>query len=264
MNMTRPLSYLSEFLEEYPLYSKFGTDQPAVAEDLDGLHFNFHCKKEKATRGFMLKATGSSSSRKQTLLDSQPAFTEMYTGICQSCEDYKVDIIINGGTQEEHPKYFLRKIGQYPPPQSIGPRIPAEIARFLDRNEAELYSKAVQCIEFELGVAAFSYFSKLLPGSIEKMAHKISNDNEIAGALRTYKKNGERIAAIEAITILVPDRLKEHGANALLVLCDACIEKQEILSEEEYLKKSKNIDLLFRYLAKKIDANTSSSLNTSK
>src|SRR5215813_10839873 len=117
--MNKPNSSLSQFIEEYPLYSKFGTDQPIEAADLDNLVFNFFCKKEKELQPFRLtSATRNGNDAHQGHHHSSSEgsaidFTEIFTGICQSCEGDKVNIIINGSGQKEKPKYFIRKIGQY-------------------------------------------------------------------------------------------------------------------------------------------------------
>src|SRR3970040_1885633 len=125
MNIQFPLSYLSEFLEEYPLYSKFGINQPAEVSDLNGLQFNFFCKNENefhffkleqasAHNGIQNKSTIDDLSRKDQFAENTKIdFTEIFIGTCQSCKAYKINLIISGGSQKEKPKYFLRKIGQY-------------------------------------------------------------------------------------------------------------------------------------------------------
>jgi hypothetical protein len=53
--MNKPASSLSQFIEEYPLYTKFGINQPIEAADLGNLTFNFFCKNEKEIRLFKLE-----------------------------------------------------------------------------------------------------------------------------------------------------------------------------------------------------------------
>jgi hypothetical protein len=93
--MNKPNSSLSQFIEEYPLYSKFGTDQPIEAADLNNLAFNFFCKKEKEIQPFRLEPivhngngvdhpdSASSSVNGHLAEGAIIDFTEMFSGVCQ-------------------------------------------------------------------------------------------------------------------------------------------------------------------------------------
>jgi hypothetical protein len=260
---------LSQFIEEYPLYSKFGTDQPLEAAELSNLAFNFFCKQEKEIQPFRLTATihnGAAHSfthvpdslTEGAIID----FTEMFTGICQSCEKYTMNIIISGASQKEKPKYFIRKIGQYPAPESSSIKLPPELSDFLNDEDGEFYRKGLKNLEMEQGLGAFSYFRKMLENQMERIIETLSNPysqdgNKIAEAIAAYRKEPQKSKLIEDITYYLPDNLKEHGANILLVLCDTASVDIRGLTEKECIKKSKDVDTLFRYLIRRINEGNS-------
>lgn len=265
--MNKPNSSLSQFIEEYPLYSKFGTDQPIEAADLNNLVFNFYCKHEKEIQPFRLSATthnghAHNSAAFNTIPDSSIEgaridFTQLFTGVCQSCEKYHMNIIISGASQKEKPKYFIRKIGQYPAPESSIAKLPIELAEFLTEEDCELYRKGLKNLELEQGIGAFSYLRKMIENEIGRVIEALSdpyspNGNKIAEAVAVYNKDGQRSRSIEDITKYLPENLKEHGANILLVLSDTVSIDVRGLTEKECIKKSKDIDTLFRYITKKI------------
>jgi hypothetical protein len=168
-------------------------------------------------------------------------------------------IIISGGTQKEKPKYFIRKIGQYPAPEAAGVKLPKEISDFLDDEGREFYRKGLKNLELEYGIGAIAYFKKMIETEIEKIVEAISNPyshdgNKIAEAIAAYKKDQQKSKLIEDITPYLPQSLKEHGANILLMLHDAASIGIHELTEKECIKKSKDIDTLFRYLIRKINA----------
>ena len=267
--MNKTVSSLSQFIEEYPLYSKFGVNQPIEAADLAGLEFNFFCNNEKQIQLFKLAAAkhngvahpGSVSpgvSRVHLPEGAIIDFTELFSGICQSCGNYKISLIISGGTQNENPKYFIRKIGQYPAPEASVAKLPKEVFDFLSDEDRELYRKGLKNLELGYGLGAFAYFKRMIENEIGKIIETISNpyspqSNRIAEVVAAYKTDQQKSKLIEDITPHLPESLKEHGANILLLLNDTVLTPLHELTEEECIKKSKDIDTLFRYLLKKIN-----------
>ena len=271
MNIPIILSYLSEFISEYPLYSKFGIDQPLQVEDLNNLEFNFLCKNEEKIQPFRLEATSyrvlarfNSNGAAEAIPhghlmeETNAGFTEMFSGVCQSCKNYKVTITVSSGTQKEKPKYFIRKIGQYPPPGDPEIKLPKEIHYFLNDEAREFYSKALKNLESGYGTGAFAYFKRMIENEIERIIETIANhyspgSKKIAEAVAAYTQDQQRSKLVEEITAYLPESLKEHGANILLLLHDAASSDMHELTEEEYIKKSKDIDTMFRYLVKKLN-----------
>jgi hypothetical protein len=260
--MSTPGSSLSQFIEEYPLYSRFGTDQPIEAADLDNLAFNFFCQKEKEVQPFRLSIPSSNGNGIHP--SSQPhhsaeGFTEIFTGVCQSCEEYKITVVINAASGEEPPRYFIRKIGQDPAPESTAVKLPDDVAGFLDDEGRECYRKALSNLEFDYGVGTLAYIKKMLANGVDKIIEALSNTYSDAGgkfaeAFNSYKQDGQRTKFIEEATPHFPESLKEHGASSLLVLYDALSLSVQDLTEKECIKKSKDIDTLFRYMTRKLNA----------
>jgi hypothetical protein len=265
--MNKPNSSLSQFIEEHPLYSKFGTDQPIEAADLENLVFNFFCKHEKEVQPFRLGSAthngnshpGSTSAPIVQSLNEGAIidFTQMFTGVCQSCEKYHVNIIISGVTQKEKPKYFIRKIGQYPAPESSIVKLPNDMSDFLNEENCELYRKGLKNLELEYGIGALSYFRKMIENQLDRIIGALSDPyspdgHKIAEAVAAYKKDQQKSKLIEDITQYLPRNLKEHGANILLVLCDAASMDIDEFTEKQCIKKAKDIDTIVRYLVRKI------------
>ena len=181
----------------------------------------------------------------------------MFTGICQSCQSYKVTIIINGAMQREQPTYFIRKIGQYPEPETLAVRIPDELYSFLNEEGRAFYRGALKNIEFEYGNGAILYFRKVIKLELERIMEAMANpyssgSNKLAEVFSSYERDGQKTKFIEEATPLLPKSLQEHGAGIILMLHDVLSINLVDLAEREYLKKAKDVDSLFRYLMRKI------------
>lgn len=259
--MDKPNSSLSQFIEEYPLYVKFGIDQPAEIADLSNLAFNFFCGEEKEVQPFRLSvglpAAIEPMHNGSPLETGKTSFTEIFTGICRSCESYKIKIVINAAVQKESPKYFLRKIGQFPAPDLTGARLPDELSYFLHDESRSFYIKALKNLDMECGSGALSYFLRVIRNEMERIVEIMANplthgSHQIAELYASYKQSGIRSKFIEEVTPLLPKSLHEHGANIIVVLHDTLSVTIPDLSEHDSLKKAKDIDSLFRYLVKRI------------
>jgi hypothetical protein len=267
--MNKPNSSLSQFIEEYPLYSKFGTDQPIEAADLNNLVFNFFCKVENEIQPFRLGTTFHNNVDHPApvrpihqAIAEETDFTEMFTGICQSCEKFKMNIIICGESQHEKPRYFIRKIGQYPAPESPMVKLPSDILGLLDEDSRESYRRAMKNLEWGYGAGALTYFSKMMKQQIGRIIEALSNlyfpgGNKIADAFMAYNEKKQKTKFIEEITPHLPETLKQHGANILMVLNDAASMNIQDLAEQDCMKRARDIDTLFRYLARRISAEIS-------
>ena len=183
----------------------------------------------------------------------------MFTGVCQSCVTYTVNIIISGGNQKEKPKYFIRKIGQYPAPEASMAKLPDEISYFLNDESRELYRRRVKKLRTgNIGMGALAYFRRMIQNELEKIIEAISNPysltaNKISRShCLPISKTAQKTKFIEEITPFLPKSLKDHGANSLSMLYDAASMGIDELTEKECIKKSKDIDTLFRYLVRKI------------
>jgi hypothetical protein len=257
------------FIESYPLYTKFEVSEFLEAEDIDNIRINLFCKKENKNQTFKLEATSDEMANKGRMFTSTLApdyiaaeeivdFTENYIGLCQSCEDYKINVIINGFTEYDKKtgkKFYLKKIGQLPAPEM---KIPREILDFLNEDDRQFYSKALKNLEFGYGIGAFAYFRRIIENEIEKIIEDISkiespDSKKIVGALTLYNKNHQMSKLIQEITPYLPKNLKEQGENILLLLYGATSIGLHELSEEECVEKSRHIDTLFKFLIKKLN-----------
>jgi hypothetical protein len=256
--MNKPHSSLSQFIEEYPLYANFGTDQPIDPADLDKLAFNFFCKHENNTQPFRLYIVDQVRTDHNKSTNGSPLdFTEMFTGICQSCLNYKIKIVINGSSQAEKPKYFIRKVGQLPSPEGAIPNLPDEITWFLTDQGRDLYMKAIKDLEWQHGAAALTYFKKMIGAEMERIIDSLSDPyssdgNKLNEVYQKFKQGKQKTTFLDEITSLLPESLQTHGPNSLVMLHEAASMAIDELTEAECTRKAKDIDALFRYIVKRI------------
>ena len=95
---------LKEFLEDYPLYSKYklvsypdGKGDEIIPKDLEGLSFRQYCELEKEYHTFTLTLDSAIEKlyelfRNESNSDYLPKFEFIrpYKGICSSCKKYEV------------------------------------------------------------------------------------------------------------------------------------------------------------------------------
>jgi phosphate uptake regulator len=137
-------------------------------------------------------------------------------------------------------------------------KLPVDISDFLTDESREFYRKALKSLEFEYGIGALAYFKRMIKNEIGRIIEALSNPysadgNKITEVIASYEQGWQKTRFIEEVTPHLPNSLKEHGANILLVLHDTISISIHELTEKECIKKSKDIDSLFRYMIRRIN-----------
>lgn len=268
MNKPAPLSLLSEFLAEQPLYRFFGLNQPAEAFDLDGIQFNFFCGREREHHFFTLRLKSGNNGFAESGIekngyglnsegDTGSRFTELFEATCQSCKDYVLTLVIRGGNQEAAPQYFLQKIGQFPAPSEQAFRLPGELAAFLDQPGRELYGRGLRNLEQEFGLGAFIYFKKTAEQQFDRLLERMAGQYSVSGqrireAFDRYEADHQKSTLIESIGPHLPEGLQRQGPGILVQIHDLACQPIPDLDETGYQQKAREIDLLFRHLLKRM------------
>jgi len=267
---------LSDFFQDYPLYSKI-----QLLDSLDpGTHFNifeffenkaykFYCPHEKDYHTFRIqKKWGSqyvidSDTPYDFYLDksSKISFSFQLKSTCQSC-DFKMDFLLNIFTQKEIqqgdklPNLYLKKIGQLP---AFERNPEKEVLDYLNNEDKENYKKALSNLSMSFGIGAFAYLRRIIENEIKNIVRDLSKLNfegseNVKKAWKEYEINHQMSNLIDNINPFIPASLKGFGDNPIRLLHQQLSGGIHEYSEEICLEKAKQIDVLLRYVIKKINS----------
>jgi len=147
----------------------------------------------------------------------------------------------------------IRKVGQSPPwPTNLD----KNIARFLG-DDADFFKKALKCESQEYGIAAFSYYRRILENSIVKILETLRSILERQGSSSENIKQIDRALKetlmdkkIKIAKNAIPKSFTPNGMNPLTIIYDTLSAGLHRLSEDECLKKSEQIRVALSYLIK--------------
>ena len=177
---------------------------------------------------------------------------------CKSCEEsreiYAVRFTLPGLPDQS--KLLAYKFGECP---DYGPPLPAKVLRLV-QSDAELFKKGWRAEKLNFGIAAFSYYRRIVENHKSELFDKIveiaEQDSNFPGdkikRLRAAKDNPQFSQAVETINDAIPDSLKIHGQNPLSLLYPALSKGIHELSDEECLKKAHAIRTVLIALAERI------------
>jgi len=168
---------------------------------------------------------------------------------CLSCSSSEYTFFIEVDIE----KSKISKVGQSPP-WSIN--LDKDIDRFLE-DDADFFKKALICESQGYGIAAFSYYRRVLENSIGKILENLRSLLEMQGS---SSENIEQIDKALKGTVMderikiakdaIPNSLTPNGMNPLAIIYDTLSAGIHRLSEEECLKNSKYIRVALSHLIK--------------
>ncbi len=168
---------------------------------------------------------------------------------CDSCSSSKYAFFIE--VDIENGK--IRKVGQSP---AWSINLDKDIERFLE-DDSEFFKKALLCESQGYGIAAFSYYRRVLENSIGKILDKLRSILEMQGSAAENIEQIDRalkgIVMDERIKIAkdaIPNSLRPNGMNPLAIIYDTLSAGIHRLPEEECLKNSEYIRVALSYLIK--------------
>ncbi len=247
---------IATFIGEAPLYKKL--EIPTNFGHLNafnGLALTFYCKTCNDSRTFNLIAFPEQIRNSHfERWDSSDSNSQHYKGHCNFCRTYTVDFLINTisklSEDGKSSTLFLRKTGQYPA-YDIKPK--KVVLDYLDKEDKDIYSKALMCISHGYGIGAYAYFRRIVENETIKMIQDLSNDSaEIKTLYDAFLKNRRMDKLIEEIYPHLPSSLKDIGDNPFKKLYGQLSVGLHSLSEEECKDKSVIMDSILTFVIEKI------------
>jgi hypothetical protein len=174
---------------------------------------------------------------------------------CQNCQEFNTLFVVYFGENDKG--FYIKKVGQ-DPPLSIQP--PSDVSDFLNERQLKLYSKGLSCESQGYGMAAYSYFRRIVEETIDKLINGLKKLAEEDGDEELIKQIDKALAmknASEKIDLLkeyIPTSLKPGGQNSFGLLYGQLSEGIHSLDESECLERASAIKAMMNFLIKRINS----------
>ncbi|MBO2673660.1 hypothetical protein I6M53_03135 [Shewanella algae] len=139
------------------------------------------------------------------------------------------------------------KIGEYP---AFGKPTPNKVLDLFG-SDRSLFLKGVRCENQSLGIAAFTYYRRVVESQKSRILDKIIKVSEILNVdsnkldvMRHAKKEGQFSKSIDMIKDYIPEQLFIKGHNPLKLLYSSLSEGVHALSDEDCLQIANDIRLI--------------------
>jgi hypothetical protein len=175
---------------------------------------------------------------------------------CRICDAKKV-IAARLEYDDETKGFKALKFGEDPP---FGERLPSRLISLIGPDR-ELFLKGQRCERQALGIAAYSYYRRVvenqwsrLIGSIETVALKLNASSDVLKAINWAKANWRFGDAVDSLKDAVPSQLLVKGQNPLILLYRPLSKGLHELSDEECLTLAQSIRVVLAKLAENMAA----------
>lgn len=236
------------FLEKKALYSWVKIGLPEYATQFYSLfQVEMECPKCKKSRPFSdRRPRGSGYGQSTPKLESN-VYSFRFT--CDGCSLSEYIFFVEVDTEEKR----VRKVGQNP---AWSINLDKDLEKFLE-SDSEFFKKALICESQSYGIAAFSYYRRVLENSIGKILQNLRSVLELNNAsseeIEKIEKALNGIVMDERIKIAkdaVPSYLRPNGMNPLAIIYDTLSAGIHRLPEEQCLENSQHIRVALFYLIK--------------
>jgi len=255
-----------------------------------GETFMYYCEKEQAEKTFELEFNASAQEF-WSLADGERIpdilfddnkhlnFVEHFKGCCKSCKSYNIDMTLHVWSDNKIPnnKYyrlggpagsgitksefdgieaniFIEKIGLFPKQKTT---VDNEIKKHFDKETNNWYYKACECMNQNHGIGAFAYFRRIIEKELLTIVKEISEldaaNSEMKKLYDEYILTNKVYSIYENIFEFLPKSLQSLGINPIKTLYNQTSEGLHSLDEKECLLRSANIDLLLKFVMKRIN-----------
>jgi hypothetical protein len=239
---------IKEFLEDTPLYLwKEFKKSKIKRSDLWIREIDAFCETCKKIRPFhsMASRGGGAGQPVQTLSTGQSHF-EFY---CASCSKQHYTYLVNHIVNEETIK--LQKFGELPKRGLERDRV---LQKFF-ASDSDCYEKAVVCLSYGYGIAAFAYLRRIVENNIFKLLDLLQEDietskenHEITNALAELRKESPMSEKIKIANKALPVYLKPDGLNPLGKLYKVLSGGIHSHTDQECLQKANTVKECLKYL----------------
>jgi hypothetical protein len=150
---------------------------------------------------------------------------------------------------------YIQKIGQYPP-YEFEPE--ASIQKYLTDEDASNYKKALTNLSVNYGIGAYAYFRRIIENEIKRIIKDISEldfegAENVKQAYRTFEVDHQMSKLIHTLNNYLPNSLKQFGDNPIRLLYEQLSGGIHQFSEGECVEKARLIDVLLKYVIKKVN-----------
>ncbi len=275
----------ANFLTSSPLYYKLKAVQNfkhadktyTNPEDFSDKVFKFRCPNEKEIQTFRTQLSSEYRNLGRTIYNDEsikehslPDYFDKETlmldmtiriyGVCQSCMT-KLDFLIkttsdkNFENRDKGINIYIQKVGQFPPyeiePETI-------IQKYLTEEDTANYKKALTTLSVNFGIGSYAYFRRIIENEIKRIIKDISElefdgVENVRMAYETFESDHQMSKLIDVINKYLPSSLKDLGDNPIRLLYEQLSGGIHQYSEEECVEKAKHIDILLKYVIRKVN-----------
>ena len=236
------------FLETAPIYTWKEFKKPAVNRGSLWINaIDSFCERCGHVRPFHdMRSRGSGAGMPAQVLSDGTSYFEF---TCVTCRKERREFLVEQVLDENSIK--LQKYGELPRKALERDKV---LQKFFS-EDSEYYEKAVVCLSYGYGIAAFAYFRRIIENNIFKLldlikedAENTSNKDEIKEALAELKKESPMSDKIKVANKALPEYLKPSGLNPLGRLYQVLSEGVHKLNDQECLEKTSEIQECLKYL----------------
>lgn len=176
--------------------------------------------------------------------------------LCQNCkENIKSFGIMFIKIFDDNKTADLIKFGEYP---FYGPYIPSKLISLIG-SDRELFLKGIKCESQKLGIAAFSYYRRVIENQKNRLIDNIANvltnlkvDNEALVLLENAKNEIQFKTSMNKLKPYLPKELLIHDSNPLVLLHKSLSVGLHGMTDEECLEYAHSIRVVLTELADRL------------
>ncbi len=202
----------------------------------------------------LTNVTGVSFDLAQRTLITDGELFDIYYK-CAKCQDYAYAFMLkferSGNTGKR--TFVVHKVGQDP---AVEQPIDKELKVWLGTDDAALFQKGLRTEANGFGIAAYSYYRRILEGNIEKLLTQIgaqTDSNELKDAIATALEQTNAAERIRLVKDHAPASLRPGGKNVFGVLYKALSQGIHSRTDEDCLRDAADIKVCLVFLIKRIN-----------
>jgi hypothetical protein len=235
---------LAEVLESWPLYRRFqytGENLYFVDPDPRVPRGQDHVAQLPKTIRQFCGTEDCQSSQLWELADESAVYLsrgfQRRTYRCRNCKNAAFTYFFLWNLTEDHEGGVFTKVGQWPPLSHEPPR---ELQRRLDKEDYQFYVKALDCRNFNYGLAAVAYMRRVVENKTNDLLDLIAETLQAEGAspeelnkILEIKKSTVYEDKLDVAQKVLPARLVREGSNPIKNLYSLTSQAMHEKSEEE-------------------------------
>lgn len=256
---------LGEILESWPLYRVFNYEGESVHPDVSQSREPYHvgtlptkirlfCEGKDCRNVQLWGLYGSAEMR-------VPVQFERRSYTCKNCRDHSVTYAFDWAITRNSGSF--QKVGQQPP---LAHAPPKELRRRLDKEDYDLYGKALDCRNFNYGLGAVAYMRRVVENKTNDLLDLILDTLKAAGTstaehareIEEIKKGIVYEKKLDIAQKLLPARLIREGTNPIQSLHTLTSTGLHEKSEDECVSIFDQARVAFEYVFSQLEVERAS------